>query len=96
MKPNIDHHKISVYTASAGSGKTYTLTRAYIRLAVTGEPWHERQAAAILAITFTNAAAADMKRKIMETLAHIASGEDAAADLQAGSGLSARQLKERT
>ncbi|MDE6307631.1 MAG: UvrD-helicase domain-containing protein, partial [Bacteroidales bacterium] len=96
MKPNIDPHKISVYTASAGSGKTYTLTRAYIRLAVTGEPWHERQAAAILAITFTNAAAADMKRKIMETLAQIASGEDAAADLQAGSGLSARQLKERT
>ena len=62
MKPNIDTRKISVYTASAGSGKTYTLTRAYIRLAVTGEPWHARQAAAILAITFTNAAAADMKR----------------------------------
>lgn len=96
MKPNIDTHKISVYTASAGSGKTYTLTRAYIRLAITGEPWHARQAAAILAITFTNAAAADMKRKIMETLAQMASGADAAADLQAGSGLSAQQLKERT
>lgn len=96
MKPNTDTHKISVYTASAGSGKTYTLTRAYIRLAVTGEPWHARQAAAILAITFTNAAAADMKRKIMETLAQMASGADAAADLQAGSGLSAKQLKERT
>lgn len=96
MKPKIDTHKISVYTASAGSGKTYTLTRAYIRLAITGEPWHARQAAAILAITFTNAAAADMKRKIMETLAQMASGADAAADLQAGSGLSAQQLKERT
>lgn len=96
MKPNIDTRKISVYTASAGSGKTYTLTRAYIRLAVTGEPWHARQAAAILAITFTNAAAADMKRKIMETLAQIASGADAAADLQADSGLPAKQLQERT
>lgn len=96
MKPNIDTRKISVYTASAGSGKTYTLTRAYIRLAVTGEPWHARQAAAILAITFTNAAAADMKRKIMETLAQIASGADAAADLQADSGLPTKQLQERT
>lgn len=96
MKPNIDTRKISVYTASAGSGKTYTLTRAYIRLAVTGQPWHARQAAAILAITFTNAAAADMKRKIMETLAQIAFGADAAADLQADSGLTTKQLQERT
>ncbi|MDE7150573.1 MAG: UvrD-helicase domain-containing protein, partial [Bacteroidales bacterium] len=93
----IDTHKISVYTASAGSGKTYTLTRAYIRLAVAGDDyWQARQAAAILAITFTNAAAADMKRKIMETLSRVASGVDAAEDLQADSGLSAERLKERT
>lgn len=94
---NIDRNKITVYTASAGSGKTYTLTRAYIRLAVTGgEHWQAWQAAAILAITFTNAAAADMKRKIMETLVQIASGEDAAGDLQADSGLSAEMLRQRT
>lgn len=93
---NIDTHKISVYTASAGSGKTYTLTRAYIRLSVAGgEHWQARQAAAVLAITFTNAAAADMKRKIMETLAQVASGADEAADLQAETGLPAGLLRQR-
>ncbi len=95
-KQTIDTHKISVYTASAGSGKTYTLTRAYIRLSVAGDRhWQARQAAAVLAITFTNAAAADMKRKIMETLSQVASGADAAADLQAETGLSAEVLLQR-
>lgn len=95
-KKTIDTHKISVYTASAGSGKTYTLTRAYIRLSVAGDShWQARQAAAVLAITFTNAAAADMKRKIMETLAQVASGADEAADLQAETGLPAGLLRQR-
>lgn len=64
-------NQLNIYKASAGSGKTYTLTQEYLRLLLrpgTG-------ARNILAITFTNAATADMKRKIVETLAEIARGE---------------------
>ena len=61
---------LSIYKASAGSGKTYTLTQEYLRLVLrpNTKPRH------ILAITFTNAATADMKRKIVETLADLANG----------------------
>lgn len=62
---------LSIYKASAGSGKTYTLTQEYLRL-VLRPGTSMRQ---ILAITFTNAASADMKRKIVEALAQLASGK---------------------
>ncbi len=64
------NHLLTLYKASAGSGKTYTLTREYLRhLMKPGT-----LARHILAITFTNAATADMKRKIVETLQTIAQG----------------------
>ncbi len=58
-----------VYKSSAGSGKTYTLVREYLKI-VLREPQAVRH---ILAITFTNAAAAEMKSRIIESLAEIAS-----------------------
>lgn len=65
------NHLLTLYKASAGSGKTYTLTREYLRhLMKPGT-----LARHILAITFTNAATADMKRKIVETLQTIAQGD---------------------
>ncbi len=63
--------RLLIYKASAGSGKTYTLTQEYMRHLL--EPGSS--AFQILAITFTNAATADMKRKILETLAQLAKGE---------------------
>ncbi|MDE6493463.1 MAG: UvrD-helicase domain-containing protein [Bacteroidales bacterium] len=65
-----DNHRLTLYKASAGSGKTYTLTQEYIRHLM--KPGTD--ARHILAITFTNAATADMKRKIVETLREIAQG----------------------
>ena len=59
---------LTLYKASAGSGKTYTLTQAYIKQLL--QPGTE--ARNILAITFTNAATNDMKRKIVEALAESA------------------------
>lgn len=56
---------LTLYKASAGSGKTYTLTQAYIKQLL--QPGTE--ARNILAITFTNAATSDMRRKIVEALA---------------------------
>ncbi len=56
-----------VYKSSAGSGKTYTLVKEYLKLVLT-DPSRLRH---ILAITFTNAAAAEMKERIVEALGQI-------------------------
>lgn len=57
-----------VYKSSAGSGKTYTLVKEYLKL-VLPHPGKMRQ---ILAITFTNAAAAEMKSRIIGELGNLA------------------------
>ncbi len=56
-----------VYRSSAGSGKTHTLVREYLQI-VLKDP---SSVSAILAITFTNAAAAEMKERIIRELGHI-------------------------
>lgn len=56
---------LTVYTASAGSGKTYTLAAEYIALLLQGNRAVFRH---ILAVTFTNKATAEMKERIMEYL----------------------------
>jgi ATP-dependent exoDNAse (exonuclease V) beta subunit len=59
-----------VIKASAGSGKTYTLVKEYLLLALrTSSPYYYRQ---ILAITFTNAAAAEMKERVLLRLSEFA------------------------
>ncbi len=64
-----------VYKSSAGSGKTYTLVREYIALALTS-PGYFRH---ILAVTFTNKAANEMKQRVVTSLLHL-SQPDAFAD----------------
>lgn len=54
----------TVYKSSAGSGKTYTLVKEYLCLALQN-PYKFRT---ILAITFTNKAADEMKQRILKTL----------------------------
>ncbi|WP_299821754.1 UvrD-helicase domain-containing protein [uncultured Pontibacter sp.] len=55
-----------IYSSSAGSGKTYHLTKEYLKLALhTSDPDYYRS---ILAITFTNDAAAEMKERILAAL----------------------------
>ena len=53
-----------VYSASAGSGKTFTLATEYIKLVVSN-PLAYRQ---ILAVTFTNKATEEMKMRILSQL----------------------------
>ncbi|MCK5839143.1 MAG: UvrD-helicase domain-containing protein, partial [Bacteroidales bacterium] len=53
-----------VYTSSAGSGKTYTLVKEYIKI-VLSNPASFRN---ILAITFTNKAANEMKFRVLRNL----------------------------
>ncbi len=55
--------KFKIIRASAGSGKTYTLVLEYLALALgtTNSSYYKH----ILAITFTNAAAAEMKERVI-------------------------------
>ena len=60
-----------VYSSSAGSGKTYTLTKEYLKLALKpGEK--DDYFRHILAVTFTNAAANEMKNRILDRLRDLA------------------------
>ncbi|MCR4959507.1 MAG: UvrD-helicase domain-containing protein [Prevotella sp.] len=58
------HYPLTVYRASAGSGKTFTLAVEYIKLLVRN-PQNYRQ---ILAVTFTNKATEEMKMRILTHL----------------------------
>ncbi|MBC7448487.1 MAG: UvrD-helicase domain-containing protein [Hymenobacteraceae bacterium] len=58
--------QLTVYSASAGSGKTYTLTREYLRLALATPAADGFRA--VLALTFTNDAAGEMKTRIVAKL----------------------------
>lgn len=55
-----------VIKASAGSGKTYALVRQFLVLALQSD--YTANYRHILAITFTNAAAAEMKERVMQKL----------------------------
>lgn len=61
-----------VYSASAGSGKTYTLALKYIAMAVATD--RASDFTNILAVTFTNMATAEMKNRILEQLDNLAQG----------------------
>ncbi|BFP41352.1 UvrD-helicase domain-containing protein [Flavobacteriaceae bacterium GF1] len=55
-----------IYNASAGSGKTYQLTRSYLKLVlsnIAAQRFRE-----ILALTFTNKAVEEMKTRILDSL----------------------------
>ncbi len=62
-----------IYSSSAGSGKTYTLTKEYIKLAL--HPENDSYYRHILAVTFTNAAAREMKDRILGTLKAFSTGK---------------------
>ncbi len=55
-----------IYSASAGSGKTYQLTKAYLQLIL--RPGSIQKYRRLLAITFTNKAVGEMKQRILDSL----------------------------
>jgi ATP-dependent helicase/nuclease subunit A len=65
---------LTIYSASAGSGKTYTLTAIYL-MNLFRSRYNYRK---ILAVTFTNKATAEMKSRILDHLNRLAQGEESA------------------
>lgn len=64
--------QLTIFKASAGSGKTYRLVAEYIKLLIEN-PLKYRN---ILAVTFTNKATAEMKSKVISTLHSLSTGEN--------------------
>ncbi|MBA3705324.1 MAG: UvrD-helicase domain-containing protein [Bacteroidetes bacterium] len=58
----------TVYKSSAGSGKTFTLVKEYLALALNDASDPPQAYKHILAVTFTNKAAAEMKERIIKAL----------------------------
>lgn len=67
-----DDAKLSVYKASAGSGKTHRLTAEYLCLLFNFPNAYKH----ILAVTFTNKATDEMKNRIIKELANLALGNE--------------------
>ncbi|GLU43343.1 exodeoxyribonuclease V subunit beta [Allomuricauda sp. NBRC 101325] len=66
--------QFKIYSASAGSGKTYALAKTYIKLLLFNDsPNKFRQ---ILAITFTNKAVDEMKTRVLENLFDFAQDQE--------------------
>ncbi|MEE2700064.1 MAG: UvrD-helicase domain-containing protein [Bacteroidota bacterium] len=56
----------TIYSSSAGSGKTYTLSLNYLALSLKGDDFgYTDYYRKILAVTFTNKAAAEMKERVL-------------------------------
>ena len=68
---------LRIYKSSAGSGKTYTLVKEFLRIALKAPDKFKH----ILAITFTNKAANEMKERIVKTLEQIKNDDEKVTDL---------------
>jgi ATP-dependent helicase/nuclease subunit A len=66
------HNQLKIYKSSAGSGKTYTLVKEYLRLVLKKPDEYKH----ILAITFTNKATEEMKSRIVESLIELKDGKN--------------------
>ncbi|MCE3279851.1 MAG: helicase UvrD [Bacteroidetes bacterium] len=73
----------TIYKSSAGSGKTFTLVKEYLALALNDDALSPQAYKHILAITFTNKAAAEMKERIVKALKELA--EDDYSAISSGS-----------
>lgn len=64
VKKHLQEAPFRIFNASAGSGKTHTLTKAYLKIALSAPGSFKK----ILAITFTNKAVNEMKHRILDSL----------------------------
>ena len=87
----------SLYDASAGSGKTYTLVKEYLKIILSSSKNDAYRN--ILAITFTNKAVHEMKSRVVENLTEFAKdnpsekAQELMQDIQGKTGLSAQNIQ---
>ncbi|NER17218.1 UvrD-helicase domain-containing protein [Spongiivirga citrea] len=99
MASTTTNHPFLIYNASAGSGKTHTLTKEYIKALITAKsPTKYRN---ILAITFTNKAVSEMKARIVKKLVDFANhqsheDDDMWTDVLKETGLQPEELQKRS
>lgn len=85
----------TVYSASAGSGKTFTLVKEYLQILLQSkDAYHFKN---VLAITFTNKAAAEMKDRVLVNLQAFVRGEasEMLRPIQEATGLDAITIQQR-
>ena len=86
-----------IYNASAGSGKTFTLTKEYLKIVLGAKGGYRR----ILAITFTNKAVNEMKTRILDSLQNFSensTSDDSSAlfkEVRASLNINEQELRER-
>lgn len=69
--------ELDIYKASAGSGKTYTLTEQYIKMLLDATEGGSDYFRHVLAVTFTNKATDEMKSRIVKKLYKISKEKEA-------------------
>ena len=69
---------LTIYRASAGAGKTHRLTGEFLILLFTTPGAFRR----ILAVTFTNKATEEMKKRVIDELYNLSSGKQSEAQIQ--------------
>lgn len=90
----------TIYNASAGSGKTYTLTKEYLKIILVA-PQNDAYKK-ILAITFTNKAVEEMKSRVIDSLFEFSKEKTAESkqnlldDLVKETGLSIAAIKQKS
>ena len=89
----------SIYDASAGSGKTYTLVKEYLKIILLSKKADAYRN--ILAITFTNKAVHEMKSRVVESLSEFVKENPSPKsfklmqDIQLETGLSLQSITEK-
>ncbi len=66
------NHRFSVYNASAGSGKTFSIAKHYLNKIMQSE--EKNYLYTLLGVTFTNKAAGEMKTRVLQNLIQAAQG----------------------
>lgn len=95
---------LHIYRSSAGSGKTYSLVRNFIGMALIGDgsTFYPRYFRHILAITFTNKAASEMKERVLSFISDLSKGVGQGKDhsffshIQEDTSLSDEEIKNRS
>ena len=69
--------KLTIYSASAGSGKTFNLVAEYISILMEYmQKGKQLSFKSILAVTFTNASTREMKDRIIDVLVSLSKNEN--------------------